>query len=208
MATGKRKTRRRGPSESKTSRRRLAARDRRLEALELRRRGATYEVIAAELGFSGRGAAYKCVMTALRELEEEPAKEVLKLELQRLDAWLLALARKIDSGDVQAIGAALRASARRAALLGLDAPPPPKADSEKPPDAERYRLVTLPTVAEGQPARVALRVGEPEAARPWQGSGSPPGCRVEVLCPPGAELPQTFAALCQRWPVVLVPTAP
>ena len=50
--------------------------EKRREALKLRKSGATYDHIAATLGYKNRGAAYKCVMSALKVLLREPGEEL------------------------------------------------------------------------------------------------------------------------------------
>lgn len=78
--------------ESKTSARRLKARDRALQALELRRAGLTYQEIAdhPEVGYSSRRKAQEAVQRILREVAEEPAHDVRKFELGRLERLLRA----------------------------------------------------------------------------------------------------------------------
>lgn len=62
------------------------------DAARLRARGLTYEQIANELGYADRKNAYNAVERALRATVEEPAAEVRKLELERLDhLWQAAL---------------------------------------------------------------------------------------------------------------------
>lgn len=108
--------------ESKTSPRRLKAAQRQLKALELRRAGETFEAIAEQLDYSGRGVAYRAVMAALRKTLQEPADEVRKLELERLDELLRSLWPKAQDGNQGAVDRILRIMQRRALLLGLDAP--------------------------------------------------------------------------------------
>jgi hypothetical protein len=109
-------------TESRTSERRLVAHDRHLRALELRRDGKTFPEIAYELGYSAVSSAYEAVMTALKDTLREPAEEVRKLELDRLDAMLNAIWPQALSGDLKAIDSVLRLMDRRARYLGLDAP--------------------------------------------------------------------------------------
>ena len=113
-----------GSRESKTSERRLAATERTLAALELRKSGATYQQIATKLGYKSSAGAYGAVKRALRAVIREPAEDVRELELARLDALLEVAWRKATTGDgsLYAIDRALEIMRRRAALLGLDAP--------------------------------------------------------------------------------------
>lgn len=103
-----------------------------VKALELRASGATYLQIAeypwpdAESGmlYAGdRHNARRAIVTAFEKTVKEPADEVRQLEVQRLDMMLLGLAKKgLFNGNVQAVTAGLSLMARRAKLLGLDAP--------------------------------------------------------------------------------------
>lgn len=108
------------PSESKTSKRRLAAAERQVQALELRKGGATFPAIAHQLGYSSSAGAYKAVLTALRETKQEPADEVRRLAIERLDRILLAIWKRALDGDLECIDRVLKIEARRAKLLGLD----------------------------------------------------------------------------------------
>ena len=116
------------PGESKTSKRRLAARDRWLAALELRKKGWTFERIAEELGYAGRQAAFKAVMDALKEAHREPADEMRSLEAARLDDLMESLWEDIGPEDVAVVDRILRIMERRARLLGLDMPSESKVD--------------------------------------------------------------------------------
>jgi hypothetical protein len=109
-------------SEPRTSQNRLAAHDRKLRALELRKRAMTYPEMARELGYAGPSGAYQAVIGALRETLREPAEQVRTLELERLDAMLEAVWRAALSGDLKAIDAVLKLMDRRSRYLGLDAP--------------------------------------------------------------------------------------
>jgi hypothetical protein len=75
----------RGRGESATSPRRLKAKDKQLQALTLRKAGATYEQIAEAVGYRDKSGARKAVEAALRETLREPAEEVRELERMRLD---------------------------------------------------------------------------------------------------------------------------
>lgn len=92
------------------------------KAIELRKAGATYDKIAEALGYENRSGAYKIVVGALRDLVQEPAKELRTLEAERLDAMTLALWTRAQKGDLPAIDRLLRIMERRARLLGLDLP--------------------------------------------------------------------------------------
>lgn len=108
----------------KTDQQRIEAAERRIKALELRKRGASFRVIGDQLGVSGKTAHqdYKAAMAELAELEHDTAEEYRTMELARLDMALIALAPKLRNGNVEAINAWIRASESRRKLLGLDAP--------------------------------------------------------------------------------------
>lgn len=106
--------------ESKTSPRRLEARDRHLKALELRRAGKSYRAIAAELNYANQASVFEAVTNLLRETAREPADALRNLEVDRLDAMLDAINCQVEAGDLLAVDRALKIQARRAALLGLD----------------------------------------------------------------------------------------
>ncbi len=62
------------------------------EAATLRSRGLTYQQIADQLGFAHRSAARKAVQRVLQDTVTEPADELRKLELDRLDTmWRTAM---------------------------------------------------------------------------------------------------------------------
>jgi len=110
--------------ESKTSQRRMTAKEREYKALELRKAGAGYQVIGDQLGMTASGA-YRAVMRSLKKLNEkisEEALEVRRLELERLDAMLIALWPQARKGNQGAVDRVLRIMDRRAKFLGLDAP--------------------------------------------------------------------------------------
>ena len=100
--------------------RQVRAHERHLQALELRKAGVTYEVIAGQLGYANASGARKAVLSALKATLREPAAELRELELARLDAMLLPLWRPVQAGDEKAVDRALRIMERRARLLGLD----------------------------------------------------------------------------------------
>jgi len=106
--------------------------ERRNIAIELRKSGLSYRAIATEIrlmsGMPPRyseAMAYRDVTSELQRLNEksaEVAKEVRRLELERLDALTESLWDMAIKGDNAAIDRLLRISERRARLLGLDAP--------------------------------------------------------------------------------------
>jgi hypothetical protein len=111
-------------AESKASRRKIAAAERRVKALELRKAGKTYREIGRALGYSEQ-RAHKLVTAELSRLNAqrvEQAKEVTRLELERLDALWAGVWTQAKRGNGAAVDRALSIMQRRARLLGLDAP--------------------------------------------------------------------------------------
>lgn len=107
--------------------------EKRRQSLELRKAGATFDAIARQVGYSSPASAYKAVLQALKDTCQEPADEVRRLELERLDRimlahWPYAIGSVPDPenpgaklpADVNAAELVLRITDRRAKLLGLD----------------------------------------------------------------------------------------
>ena len=103
--------------------------------LDLRKSGATYRQIADAAikrfgaddlpnGYDAR-YAYQDVARELDKLKAvvgDLAEDVRELEIQRLDALLLALWPQASKGNQGAVDRVLRIMERRSKLLGLDAP--------------------------------------------------------------------------------------
>lgn len=120
-ATVKRKRAPRG--ESLTSPRRVRAiTEKQLGALEYRKMGYTFAQIAEAVGFNSAQSAHEAVKSALLKVIREPAEDVLKLELERLDAMFVPAYAGAIKGDLLSISSALAIMGRKARLLGLDAP--------------------------------------------------------------------------------------
>ena len=102
----------------------LLAREREIQALELRKRGMSYTEIGQAIGISMQGAS-ECVRRALERLRveaKESAEDVRELELERLDKLLRIAQTAADQGELAAIDRVLRIQERRSRYLGLDAP--------------------------------------------------------------------------------------
>lgn len=102
-----------------------AAAQRALQALELRKAGASYEAIARACGYSSRSGAYQAIQRELRRTMQEPADDVRQLELLRLDDLYRAMVPKALKGDKDStwyVDRCLNIMDRRAKLLGLDTP--------------------------------------------------------------------------------------
>lgn len=90
-------------------------------AQQLRLAGASWDDIAAALGYSSAQTASSTVRTMLdREVVRQSAQELLTLELERLDMLQLVVWRRARQGDLKAIDAVLRIMAQRAKYMGLD----------------------------------------------------------------------------------------
>lgn len=97
--------------------------ERESRVVELRRAGATFDVIAQVVGYGSSAGAYKAFRRALdRTLVDSGTEECRELELLRLDRLQEALWTRAVGGDIPAIGSVLRIMDQRAKLLGLYAP--------------------------------------------------------------------------------------
>jgi hypothetical protein len=119
------------------------------QAVELRRRGLSYRQIAAQLEWKNQASAYEAVKRGLADAITEPAAEVRRLELDRLDEYQRHALRVLatphwtvsqgvvvkledangaeqpladDAPVLAALDRLIKISERRARLLGLDAP--------------------------------------------------------------------------------------
>jgi hypothetical protein len=68
-----------------------------VQALRLRIQGATFEEIAAALGYRTRSAAWKCVFRARTSRLVELARLVQQLELAESERWLANIERRIKA---------------------------------------------------------------------------------------------------------------
>lgn len=110
--------------------RRATAAEKRKQALDLRRAGWSYQDIADEVGYSGKGAAHNAIRIAIKEITRESASELIELQLSRLDDLLAGLYEAARNGDLFAVDRALKIEDQRARLLGLyeQKPEDPTAD--------------------------------------------------------------------------------
>ncbi|WP_155293515.1 hypothetical protein [Rhodococcoides fascians] len=114
---------------SKTSPAAIERAQRQEQALQLRLAGATIRAIAGQMKIS-KSTAQRYVAEAIEEIKREPAQQVVDMELQRLDAMLLGIWKDARSGDLKAIGAALKIMERRAKYQNLDQAVAPDTDAE------------------------------------------------------------------------------
>lgn len=116
------KRKRRAPNGVLTSPETTAARIRAAKALELRMEGIGFKEIAKEVGYNSPQAAHDAVKRALDRVTREPAEDLIKLDLERLDKlWQVQYLNAL-TGDLAALAGCMRLMERRAKLLGLDAP--------------------------------------------------------------------------------------
>lgn len=100
----------------------IAEVERMKEALDMRKRGRTFDDIAKKLGFSHASGASKFVKRALEMTIQESADEVRKIELERYDMVLRGLLPQAERGDARAAEVCIKLFERRAKIEGLDAP--------------------------------------------------------------------------------------
>jgi hypothetical protein len=93
-----------------------------MQALELRKAGVGYAAIAERLGYRTPSGAHAAVGVALKKTLQEPADDLRRLEIERLDAAQKAIWTQVIQGNQGAIDRYLKIAERRAKLLGLDAP--------------------------------------------------------------------------------------
>lgn len=101
------------------------ARRREAQAVELRIAGHTFAQIAATVGYSNAGAAYKAVQRALAveaDAQSQGRKTLREEQNAKLNRLLAATWSAAMKGDVKAIGQARQLLERQARLLGLDEP--------------------------------------------------------------------------------------
>lgn len=134
----------------KNTARRIAVARKHARALELRQQGWTLDRIKDELGFKHRASVHRAIQAEMRRVVTEPAEEMLKMELARLDAllatfWPAATAdianetqvdedrslhqqlthlhkqwETLTAQKLKAADLVLKISERRAKLIGLD----------------------------------------------------------------------------------------
>ena len=130
--------------------------ERRQQAFEMRKKGLTYAEIGKELGISMQ-AAHRHVAIYLQALEnktEEDAREIIRLDMERLDDMLQGLYPEAINGDSAAVDRVLKIMERRAKLLGLDKPAkvaatsPDGKESWIPPANEDERVARIAAILE------------------------------------------------------------
>jgi len=90
-------------------------------AFDLRKAGASYDVIAEKLGYKNALSAENAVRQVIeRRYKPDDIQHVVYMELERLDALQLIAWRKAKEGDMGAIDRILKIMERRSKYLGLD----------------------------------------------------------------------------------------
>jgi len=113
-----------GNREGKTSRRKLEVAERRRKVIELRLAGLKYREIFErypDLGYRSVSAIAQDVTRALDQFVGEPVRELVAVEMARLERLNQALWPRAMQGDLQAIATGVRLSESRRKLSGLDA---------------------------------------------------------------------------------------
>lgn len=102
----------------------ITAQDRRLQAVQLRRNGATFDAIGKAIGIS-TARAHKIVTEELdrsaKQLNNE-TEQLRQLEVMRLERLLVSISTAITNGQLGAVDKAIKISERLSKLQGLDAP--------------------------------------------------------------------------------------
>lgn len=117
----------------RTRRQKLAPRDassrlKEIEACKLRAQGLSYAEIAAQVGYSDRGAAYRAIHRSLAERKEEAVEELRREEGNLLDrlqreVWHEYQKAVTQQQKLHCIDRLLSISDRRCALYGLKVKP-------------------------------------------------------------------------------------
>jgi hypothetical protein len=102
-----------------TSPKRVALAERRALVLGLRRQGYTFHAIARHIGGVSVATCYRDIVESIAAITREPARELMRLELLRLDEMQRAIYGDAIAGKPAAINACLAITDRRAKLLGL-----------------------------------------------------------------------------------------
>jgi hypothetical protein len=95
----------------------------RLRCYQLRLTGASIVMISKQTGLSV-GTVHNRIQAEIKDRVEPVAEDVRKMQLDRLDEWLMHLNKQIREGRSVArnVEVAIRVEERRAKLLGADAP--------------------------------------------------------------------------------------
>lgn len=106
----------------KANKKSIEVREKDRQALELRKAGASYEVIAKQLGYADSSGAYKSIQRSMKSIIAEPTDELRTVEYERLNQMLLILWERVQQGELGAIDRALSIMDRISKMYGLDSP--------------------------------------------------------------------------------------
>lgn len=110
------------PIRGKVKSNEIEARQRAVQALELRKTGIPFRVVAERLGYADESGARKAVASLLSREEYEAVDDYRLLELERLDKMFVKAYTMASKGHLQAIDRVMKIMDHRAKLLGLYAP--------------------------------------------------------------------------------------
>lgn len=96
----------------------LTAAERAKLALELRAKRYSFAEIAERCGYASRGAAHTAIQREIAKIPREAARELLALNLERLDHAERAISERVDTGDLKSIEVLLKIVAARLRFLG------------------------------------------------------------------------------------------
>lgn len=98
----------------------IATRERQAQALELRKAGLTYQEIADALKFSNASGASRAVRSAIDRLGLEAAKDVVVMDLARLDEYMKRCTAQLrQHNDLSQIDRLLRIMDKKHQILGI-----------------------------------------------------------------------------------------
>ena len=106
----------------KANKKSIEVREKDRQALELRKAGASYEVIAKQLGYADSSGAYKSIQRSMKSIIAEPTEELRTVEYERLNQMLLILWERVQQGELGAIDRALSIMDGISKMYGLDSP--------------------------------------------------------------------------------------
>jgi hypothetical protein len=114
--------------ESKSSKRRIEAKEKQKQALQMRMAGLTFDQIAERLGYKTKAGAFEAVNVALNGIPEADAKLYKRVNLERLNRLLVAFWSIAISGDHKAAAMCLSIMVEMSKLAGAYAPVEMKLD--------------------------------------------------------------------------------
>lgn len=102
---------------------RILTQQKRRQALELRKAGASYQAIAEAMGYHDASGARKAVIKAFGEVIQEPVTELRTLQVERLNQMLMTLWPRVQQGEDGAIRTALSVMDKMDRLQGTETAP-------------------------------------------------------------------------------------